>query len=413
MLDHVQPHHPLHQLLHQQQMYQHEQKMERMLILNNNQNNLQMEEVADEEPCVILTNDAKPRLRWTNDLHKRFVEAVTQLGGPEKATPKALLRLMRVKGLTLFHLKSHLQKYRLSRHTGRGGWPEPAQAATSAPYLMDNQGTGAAFDGFSSSEPIEGFDIGEALRVEMEGQQQQVDNRLNSQQRYLGYMMDRAEQTLGAASGAADIPPHRETPPTQASATGTWNPLGFYTFTPTVQAEDVRLHVPGEQFPSLHTNTTYTVNYSPDSCLTAGSEFFPSETTPAGGMNADPAPSVQAGGMKLAADDDDSLIWGVPGRGVPEFDACIINQGGSSGGFNNQDGGGGFIEYIGGGFNNQGGGSGFNNQGDGGGFNIQGSGGGFNNQGGECGFNNQGGGGGLNNQDGGGGFNGYSGFLRY
>ncbi|KDO38455.1 hypothetical protein CISIN_1g038008mg [Citrus sinensis] len=34
------------------------------------------------EPCVVMTSDPKPRLRWTADLHDRFVDAVTQLGGP-------------------------------------------------------------------------------------------------------------------------------------------------------------------------------------------------------------------------------------------------------------------------------------------------------------------------------------------
>lgn len=32
--------------------------------------------------CLVLTADPKPRLRWTQDLHERFVDAVTQLGGP-------------------------------------------------------------------------------------------------------------------------------------------------------------------------------------------------------------------------------------------------------------------------------------------------------------------------------------------
>lgn len=34
------------------------------------------------DPCLVLTSDPKPRLRWTADLHERFVDAVTQLGGP-------------------------------------------------------------------------------------------------------------------------------------------------------------------------------------------------------------------------------------------------------------------------------------------------------------------------------------------
>ncbi|EAZ01990.1 hypothetical protein OsI_24022 [Oryza sativa Indica Group] len=60
---------------------------------------------------LVLTTDPKPRLRWTVELHDRFVDAVTQLGGPDKATPKTIMRVMGVKGLTLYHLKSHLQYF--------------------------------------------------------------------------------------------------------------------------------------------------------------------------------------------------------------------------------------------------------------------------------------------------------------
>ncbi|CAD6247450.1 unnamed protein product [Miscanthus lutarioriparius] len=82
-------------------------------------------EVSGEQrvPSVRQYNRSKlPRLRWTPDLHMAFVHAVERLGGQERATPKLVLQMMNVRGLSIAHVKSHLQMYR-SKKLDQDGRP--------------------------------------------------------------------------------------------------------------------------------------------------------------------------------------------------------------------------------------------------------------------------------------------------
>lgn len=97
---------------------------------------------------------SKPRMRWTPELHEAFVEAVNKLGGGEKATPKGVLNLMKIEALTIYHVKSHLQKYRTARFK-----PESSGGAS------ENKSTTKEM---KSSDLRASMGITEALRLQME-----------------------------------------------------------------------------------------------------------------------------------------------------------------------------------------------------------------------------------------------------
>lgn len=84
-------------------------------------------------PSVRQYNRSKlPRLRWTPDLHMAFVHAVERLGGQERATPKLVLQMMNVRGLSIAHVKSHLQMYR-SKKLDQDGRPRGAVSSVYSP----------------------------------------------------------------------------------------------------------------------------------------------------------------------------------------------------------------------------------------------------------------------------------------
>ncbi|KAM1302540.1 hypothetical protein ACFX2H_013460 [Malus domestica] len=157
--------------------------------------------------CLVLTTDPKPRLRWTAELHDRFVDAVTQLGGPDKATPKTIMRTMGVKGLTLYHLKSHLQKYRLGKQSCKDA-AEISKDGIAASCIAESQDTGSS--SATSSRVIaedlnDGFQVAEALRVQMEVQrrlheqlevQRRLQLRIEAQSKYLQSILEKACKAL-------------------------------------------------------------------------------------------------------------------------------------------------------------------------------------------------------------------------
>ncbi|KAK2968284.1 hypothetical protein RJ640_016216 [Escallonia rubra] len=112
----------------------------------------------------------KPRMRWTPELHEAFVDAVNQLGGSDRATPKGVLKLMNVEGLTIYHVKSHLQKYRTARYK-----PDSSEGTSEKKSAPGQEMT--------SLDVKTSMGITEALRVQME-----VQKQLHEQLEATGYI---------------------------------------------------------------------------------------------------------------------------------------------------------------------------------------------------------------------------------
>ncbi|XP_041028497.1 myb family transcription factor PHL5-like isoform X2 [Juglans microcarpa x Juglans regia] len=136
---------------------------------------------------AVISN--KARIRWTQDLHEKFVECVNRLGGAEKATPKAILKLMNSDGLTIFHVKSHLQ-YRIAKYIpdSTEGKLEKRNSMSNVPLL----------------DVKTGLQIKEALQVQLDVQrrlheqlevQRKLQLQIEEQGKQLKMMFDQQQKT--------------------------------------------------------------------------------------------------------------------------------------------------------------------------------------------------------------------------
>ncbi|XP_072970547.1 myb family transcription factor RLI1-like isoform X2 [Typha angustifolia] len=135
----------------------------------------------------------KTRIRWTPDLHERFVECVNHLGGAEKATPKGILKLMNSDGLTIYHIKSHLQKYRIAKYM-----PESSEGRLEKRVPTN---------GMEHLDSKNGMHITEALQIQLDVQrrlheqleiQRNLQLRIEAQGKKLQQMFEQHLKTSGS-----------------------------------------------------------------------------------------------------------------------------------------------------------------------------------------------------------------------
>ncbi|KAM0925480.1 hypothetical protein ACQ4PT_004143 [Festuca glaucescens] len=136
---------------------------------NNISSPFNMDELSSDKSPSSDTAPTKSRMRWTPELHEQFVDAVNKLGGSGKATPKAVQKVMKVEGLTIYHVKSHLQKYRTVRHQSESS---DAGTSTERSSHMDEV----------CSQNSKAMEAREGLRIQI-GLQKQLHEQLEIQRK--------------------------------------------------------------------------------------------------------------------------------------------------------------------------------------------------------------------------------------
>ncbi|CAJ2647989.1 unnamed protein product [Trifolium pratense] len=151
----------------------------------------------------VLSTDSKPRLKWTHDLHQRFIDAINQLGGAD-TTPKSIMRVMEIPGLTLYHLKSHLQKYRHGKSQQLETCSDNKQQDYTETKSNDDHCSREISLG-DQSQITENLEIAQALEMQMEVEkklyeqievQKHLQRRIEAQGKYLQSVLTKAQEAL-------------------------------------------------------------------------------------------------------------------------------------------------------------------------------------------------------------------------
>ncbi|GFZ00160.1 homeodomain-like superfamily protein [Actinidia rufa] len=151
--------------------------------------------MQNQDTNLVLSSDAKPRLKWTPELHRRFVDAVTQLGGPDSYD----------------QLHSLQYKYRLGKSQQSETCNEIQKQEFKPNQRSHGHLSGEAGDE-TQNQMNESFQIAQALQMQMEVQrklheqievQRHLQLRIEAQGKYLQSVLKKAQDTLAGYNSSS------------------------------------------------------------------------------------------------------------------------------------------------------------------------------------------------------------------
>ncbi|GMN38936.1 hypothetical protein TIFTF001_008168 [Ficus carica] len=182
---------------------------------------------------LVLSTDAKPRLKWTPDLHERFVEAVNQLGGadsefsfffspplqdtPSRPPPSHDTIIIKIIALIPNVVSFQCRGYSENGNEtyGNSGThlvpPKkspsgPVGAVTAADRISEASANQLNNLSIAPHQSNKGFHISETLQMQIEVQrrlheqlevQRHLQLRIEAQGKYLQAVLEKAQETLG------------------------------------------------------------------------------------------------------------------------------------------------------------------------------------------------------------------------